>query len=67
MVNDNKFPSLDFVNNVPTHFQIFIDNCLKGFISYTDEWTVDKYSLGNGILDEAMAQEIGDYLMAYYG
>ena len=58
--------AMNFVNNVPTRFQIFINHRLEGFMSYSDKWIVDKYSLGAGVLNEALAQEIGNYLMAYY-
>lgn len=35
-------------------------------MSYEGKWVIDTYSRGSGVLTEALAEEIGNYLIAYY-
>jgi len=59
--------AMKFVNNFPTRFQIFVNGYFEGFIfSEGDKWLIEKYSLSQQLLNEELAQEIGNYLSAYY-
>jgi hypothetical protein len=69
VINDLNIDAyaMEFTNQIPACFQIFVKGYFEGFI-YPEgyNWKVDKYGLSQGFLTEQLAQEIGNYLMAYY-
>lgn len=58
--------ALDFINDIPTQFQIFVNGNLEGFIYYKDKLQLDRYSFSKGILNETLLQQIADYLISLY-
>ena len=55
--------ALEFVNGVPTKFQVFINGHFEGFIYYSDKWEFELTRLASGKLNEETAQEIRNYLI----
>lgn len=59
--------AIEFAGSFPSRFQIFVNGHTEGFIyPEGDNWLIDKYSLSQNVLNENLAQEVGNYLTAYY-
>jgi hypothetical protein len=56
---------LNYIDNIPTRFQIFINGNHAAFMEYTDKWNYqrdDKFP----VMNEELAEAIGNYLISYF-
>ena len=59
--------AMNFINGLPTKFQIFVNGGFEGFIFYGDDkWVVQKVAYTAGKLTDDLAQKTGERIMQIY-